>query len=153
MATETDHLPAPRGDRREAPGGDASSGIATRVYRRAMPRNWWTRRGHYFWYVVREFTSVPLALWLLWFLVEVQRAQNGPHGYSPHSSIPFVVFSVIVLAFALYHSITFLSLAGVILHFKVLDRPVPSRLVVLAQFAAWAAASAIVAAVLIGFAR
>ena len=28
----------------------------------------------------------PLALWLLWFLVEIQRAQNGPKGYAPHSS-------------------------------------------------------------------
>jgi fumarate reductase subunit C len=118
-----------------------------------MSRTWWTKRGHYFWYTVREFTALPMALWLLWFLVEVQRAQNGPKGYYPHSSIGFVVFSVIVLLFSLYHSYTFLSLAGVILHFKVLDRPVPARLVVLAQFAAWAVASAVVAAVLIGFAR
>jgi fumarate reductase subunit C len=118
-----------------------------------MPRAWWTKRAHYFWYAVREFTSLPMAVWLLWFLVEVQRAQNGPQGYHPHSSTGFVVFSVIVLLFALYHSYTFLSLAGVILHFKVMDRPIPSRLIVLSQFAIWAIASAVIAAVLIGFAR
>jgi fumarate reductase subunit C len=118
-----------------------------------MAAGWWTRKRHYFMYIVREFTSLPLAIWLLWFLYEVQRAQRGPSGYYPPSSIPFVVFSVIVLLFALYHSYTFLSLAGVILHFKVLDRPVPSRLIVLAQFAIWAIASAVIAAVLIGFAR
>ena len=135
MATETEGLPA------------------TRVYRRPMAARWWTGKRHYFLYVVREFTSLPLALWLLWFLYEVQRAQRGPSGYYPPSSIPFVAFSVVVLLFALYHSITFLSLAGSILHFRVLDRPVPSRLVVLAQFAIWAVASAVIAAVLIGFAR
>jgi len=118
-----------------------------------MPRGWWTRRANYFWYIVREFTSLPLAVWLLWFLVEVQRAQSGPKGYVPHSSTAFVIFSVICLGFALYHSITFLSLAGVILHFKVLDRPIPSWLVVLSQFGAWAAISAVIAFVLIYFAR
>ncbi|TMC88615.1 MAG: hypothetical protein E6J12_11010 [Chloroflexi bacterium] len=130
-----------------------STETATREYRWVMPRGWWTRRANYFWYIVREFTSLPLAVWLLWFLVEVQRAQNGPKGYAPHSSAAFVIFSVICLGFALYHSITFLSLAGVILHFKVLDRPIPSRLVVLSQFGAWAAISAVIAFVLIYFAR
>jgi len=118
-----------------------------------MPRGWWTRRSNYFWYIVREFTSLPLALWLLWFLVEIRRAQDGPGGYQPHSSIGFVIFSVIVLLFALYHTVTFLSLAGAILHFNVADRPIPSQLIVLSQFALWAAASVVVGFVLIYFAR
>src|SRR5256885_12354353 len=113
----------------------------------------WPRRPHYFWYIVREFTSLPLALWLLWLLVEIRRAQDGPTGYHPHSSLGFVIFSVIVLLFALYHSVTFLSLAGAILHFNVADRPIPSQLIVLSQFGAWAAASAVVGFVLIYFGR
>ncbi len=136
MATETDSLPA-----------------ATRVYTRPMPGNWWTRRRNYFMYVVREFTSLPLALWLLWFLYQVQQAQHRPENYHAPTSTAFVVFSVIVLLFALYHSITFLSLAGSILRFRVVDKPVPARLIVLSQFAIWAVASAVIAAVLIGFAR
>ena len=63
------------------------------------------------------------------------------------------MFSVIVLLFALYHSFTFLSVAGVIIHVKVLDRPVPSRLIVMSQFALWAVASVVVGFVLIWFAR
>ncbi len=118
-----------------------------------MPADWWTRQRHYVLYVVREFTALPLALWLLWLLVEIKRAGDGPARYSPHGSTPFVIFSVITLLFSLYHSVTFLSLAGAILHFKVLDRPVSSRLIVLAQFALWAVASAVVGFVLIWFAR
>ena len=125
----------------------------THEYRWVMPRGWWTRKRHYFQYMLREFTALPMALWLLWFLVEVQRAQNGPNGYYPHSSTGFVIFSVICLAFALYHSVTFLSLAGVIIHINFADRPVPSRLIVLTMFGAWAVASIVIAAVLIGFAR
>ena len=114
-----------------------------------MPANWWTRNRRYFLYVVREFTVVPTAAWLLWLLVEIKRADGGPAHYYPPSSTAFVVFSVIVLLFSLYHSFTFLSLAGVIIHI----RGVPSRLIVLSQFAAWLVASAVIAAVLIGFAR
>jgi|SRR5579859_4348601 len=133
----------------------AQAGPTTPTFRYAwrMPSVWWARNGHYFWYIVREFTSLPLALWLIWFLVEIQRASGGAKGYSPHSSLAFVVFSVICLLFALYHSVTFLSLAGVILHFKVIDKPVPSRLIVLSQFGAWLVASIVIGAVLIGFGR
>ena len=118
-----------------------------------MPRNWWTQNGRYFWYMVREFTSLPLALWLIWFLLEIQRAQGGAKGYTPHSSLAFVVFSVICLLFALYHSFTFLSLAGVIIHLKVIDKPVPSRLIVGIMFFAWLVATIVIGAVLIGFGR
>ena len=118
-----------------------------------MPVGWWTRTRHYFLYIVREFTALPMAAWLLWLLVEIQRASGGPNHYSPHGSLAFVIFSVVVLLFSLYHSYTFLSLAGVIINIKVVDRPVPSRLIVLSQFALWALASIVVGAVLIGFAR
>jgi fumarate reductase subunit C len=132
-------------------GTETSTRVATRTYKPAMAAGWWMRKRHYFWYMVREFTALPLALWLLWFLVEIKRAGDGPARYAPHSSTAFVIFSVICLLFALYHSVTFLSLAGVILHFKVLDKPVPSRFVVYSQFVTWLVASIVIGAVLIGF--
>lgn len=125
----------------------------TRTYAWSMPPGWWARKAHYFWYTVREFTALPLAVWLLWLLVEIKRAGAGASGYYPPASAAFVVFSVICLAFALYHSVTFLSLAGVIIHLKVLDRPIPSRLIVASQFGLWLVASLVIGAVLIGFGR
>lgn len=118
-----------------------------------MPGAWWTRNRRYFLYMVREFTALPLALWLLWFLVEIQHAGGGAAAYSPHSSTAFVIFSLVVLVFAVYHSITFLSLAGVIIHVKFMDRPVPARLIVASQFGLWFVASIVIGAVLIGFGR
>ena len=118
-----------------------------------MPAGWWTRQRHYFLYMLREFTAVPMALWLLWLLVEIQRASKGPAHYFPHSSPGFVVFSVIVLGFALYHSYTFLKLAGVIIRIKIFDRPIPSNVIVLAMFGTWAVASVVVGFVLIWFSR
>lgn len=132
---------------------DSSARVATRTYKPAMGVGWWTRKRHYFWYMVREFTALPLAVWLLWFLVEIQHAGAGAKGYAPHSSTAFVVFSFICLLFALYHSVTFLSLAGVIIHLKILDRPVPPRAIVATMFGLWLAASIVIGAVLIGFGR
>ena len=111
-----------------------------------MPADWWTRNRHYFLYVVREFTALPLAIWLLWLLYDITQKTTT-------FGTAFAVFSIVCLPFALYHSFTFLSLAGVIIHVKVLDRPLPSRLIVLAQFALWAVASVVVGFVLIWFAR
>jgi len=141
----------------KAPPEDAdakdSTGSGPRVYRPAMPRGWWLRQRHYLLYIVREFTSVPLALWLIWLLFEIRRAANGTKGYYPPSSAAFIVFSLIVLGFALYHSYTFLSLAGVIINLKLVGKPIPSRVIVAAMFGLCLVASIVVAAVQIGFAR
>lgn len=131
----------------------ASTGAAPRAYKPEMPRGWWLRRRHYFLYMVREFTAVPMALWLLWLLYEIQRAAGGPKVYYPSISPAFIVFSIICLGFALYHSFTFLSLAGVIIHLKLMGKPVPPRAIVAAMFGLWLVASIVIAAVLIGFAR
>src|SRR6202162_3022677 len=98
---------------RVSPETDTSAHVATRTYKPAMGAGWWLRKGHYFWYMVREFTALPLAMWLLGLLFEIQRAGRGASGYYPPSSTAFVVFSVICLLFALYHRFTFLSLAVV----------------------------------------
>ena len=143
-------LSTPRGG--EGEGHDRRT-EATRVYRRPMPAGWWTRNRHYFLYTVREFTALPLALWLLWLLVEIKRAGDGPNRYAPPSSLAFVIFSVVVLMFSLYHSVTFLGLSGLIIRVKVLDRPLPPRLITAAMFGLWAAASIVIGAVLIGFGR
>ena len=146
MATEID-MPSP--NRGEGQG----EGQGVKEYRWRMPANWWTRTRHYFLYVAREFTAVPMALWLIWLLYEIKLAGNGPAGYYPPRSAAFVAFSAVVLLFALYHSYTFLKLAGGIIRVKVLDRSIPSSVIVMAMFGAWAAASVVVGFVLIWFAR
>ena len=118
-----------------------------------MPAGWWLGKRHYFMYVVREFTALPMALWLLWLLFDIKSAAAGSAGFQPPSTTGFVVFSAVCLAFAMYHSYTFLKLAGVIIHLKVFDKPVPPRFIVLTMFGLWALASLVIGAVLIGFGR
>jgi fumarate reductase subunit C len=132
---------------------EAHAAPQQKEYAWRMPAGWWTRTRHYFLYMAREFTSVPMALWLIWLLWEIKRAGNGPKGYYPPTSTLFVVFSAVVLLFALYHSYTFLKLAGVIIRIKVLDRVIPARVIVLSMFGLWALASLVVGFVLVWFAR
>jgi fumarate reductase subunit C len=118
-----------------------------------MPSGWWLRKRHYFLYVVREFTALPMALWLLWLLWDIKSAGSGASGFQPPRGIGFVVLSAICLAFAMYHSYTFLKLAGVIIHLKVFDKPVPPGVIVFTMFGLWAMASIVIMALLIGLGR
>ena len=118
-----------------------------------MPGGWWLRKRHYFMYVVREFTALPMALWLLWLLFDIKSAGAGPAQFQPPKSIGFVVFSGVCLVFAMYHSYTFLKLAGVIIHLKLFDKPVPPGVIVFTMFGLWAVASIVIMALLIGLGR
>jgi fumarate reductase subunit C len=94
-----------------------------------------------------------MALWLLWLLYDIKSAGSGAAGFQPPRSPAFAVFSAVCFLFASYHSYTFLKLAGVIIHLKVMDKTVPPRVIVLTMFGLWALASLVIGAVLIGFAR
>jgi len=148
----TEAIPSPPSGERARERGEEDR-PASRVYRRSIGVGWWTRKGHYFWYIVREFTALPLAIWLLLLLGEIKRAGDGAGTYHPHGSTLFVVFSVIALLFALYHSITFLSLAGVIIHMNIIDRPLPPWPIVWLMFGAWAVASVVIFYFLVALGR
>src|SRR5437867_6235625 len=114
------------------------------TYRPALGFGWWARHRHYFLYMVREFTPIPFGIWLLWFLVEILRLKDGPNGFYPHLSTGFVIFSAVVLFFALWHSITFLSLSGLIVRLPLGDRIITGRPVAALFFGAWLVVSVVV---------
>ena len=105
-----------------------------RTYRASLPRSWWLRHWHYAVYMVREFTPVAFGAWLLWFLVEIARAKGGAAGYRPNGGPVFVVLSIVCLAFALWHSVTFLQLSGLIMRIPLGARNVPPRAIVVGSF-------------------
>ncbi|HEX6489532.1 MAG TPA: hypothetical protein VF137_11775 [Candidatus Dormibacteraeota bacterium] len=123
------------------------------TYRRPYSGAWWLRSARTAFYMAREFTAVPIALWWLWFLIEIARVKSGPAGYHPHMSMAFIVFSAVCTLFALFHSYTFLSLAGLILRIPIGLKTVPSRLISTLAFAAFFVTSAIIAGLLVYFGR
>lgn len=117
----------------------------SRTYTHPMPATWWVRRRGYVLYFIREFSAVPIALWLIWFLVEVSRL-NG--AYRPHLSGAFIAFSAVCFVFAVWHTVTFLSFSGLVMRIPFGERLVPSRLISGVFFGVFFAVSAVIVGLL-----
>ena len=114
-----------------------------------QPFDWWLKRRGYLLYMIRELTAFPIAVWWLLFLVELSRLRGGPGGgYRPLEGW-FVAVSVVCLAATLWHSYTFLNLAGLIMRIPLGDRNVPARTIVAAAFSGFIVLTAVVAGLLI----
>ena len=126
------------GPRTERPG---------RYYPR-MSNTWWLHNPRYFLFMVREVTSVFIAVFLAVFLVELYQLSRGGDFYAAFvqrlASPGWLLFHVVALAFALYHSITWFNLTGVVQVVRVGDRTVPPQAVVGGTFLAWGVASLVI---------
>ena len=111
-------------------GADAqlakSPGREIRTFRQPQGNTWWLRRRSYFLYMVREFTVIPMAAWLIWFLYQVFQLKQKQYDGPSLEDYAFIAFSVVCLFFTLWHAITFLSLSGLILRVPVGDRFIPA---------------------------
>jgi succinate dehydrogenase subunit C len=120
----------------------------SRAYPNQLPTNWWRRNRRYLLYMVREFTAVPIAVWMIWFLVEIASARGGAAGYKAPGGVAFVAFSAVCLLFALWHSFTFLRLSGLIVRIPLGQRTVPAPVIVGGSFALLVVASVVVGGLL-----
>jgi fumarate reductase subunit C len=59
-----------------------------------MPRTWWLRQGRYLLYVLRDLSPLPPIIWLLLFLSDVRRLNDGPAAFHPETPPWFIAFSV-----------------------------------------------------------
>jgi len=143
------------GEARATAADGVSARIPTRTVQRRIaypvkqPFTWWTRRRGYLLYMLRELTAVGIAAWMLLFLVEIARARQGAGGYEPLGGPLFVAISLVCLALALWHSLTFLSLAGLFMRIPLGDRTVPPRLIGRAMFGALGVVTVVIASLLI----
>jgi fumarate reductase subunit C len=126
----------------------AHAASAPKVHPYKQPFLWWTRRRGYVLYMVRELSALPVAIWWLLFLVELSRLHGGASGYHPLEAW-FVVVSVICLVAAVWHSYTFLNLAGLIMRIPLGEKNVAPRTIVGAAFTGFVVVTAVVAALLI----
>ena len=129
-------------------GGDHQTG-STRAYRPRAGATWWLRNRRYVLYMLRELTAIPIAAWVILFMVEVGRLQSGRSGYEPLSGPIWVAFSAFCLLCALYHSFTFLSLAGRIIRIPRGEGYVRPRIIVGGMFTLFVGATVVVAGLLV----
>ena len=112
-------------------------------YVRTIPRvRWVFRHPRYVRYMAREATCLFIGAYTLVMVWGLRELANGPVAWqafleclrSPQS----LVFHVLALGFALYHSATWFNLTPKALPVQVGEEFVPDRLISGAHYAAWA---------------
>jgi succinate dehydrogenase subunit C len=134
-----------------------SIGVAPASYRQAtqpgLPPAWWRVNRRYTLYMVRELSSVFLALWSVRLLIQLDQVRRGRDAYdavvAAQRRPPWIAFHLITLLFATIHSVTFLLAAGKGPTLHVRRRRVSERTIAAGAFAGWAAASLAVLLVLL----
>jgi fumarate reductase subunit C len=122
--------------------------MSRRPYIRKVKRSWWLGQRRYVVYMVRELTSLFVGLYCALLVVGLFRLGQGAaewDGFSAAtSSPPGVLFQLICLAFAAYHSITWFALTPKAMPLVVRGERVPDRAIVGLNYGAWALVSLVV---------
>ena len=125
--------------------------MSRRPYLRKVERSWWLYHPRYVAYMIRELTSLFVGLYCALLAVGLVRLAQGQAAWdgfvAAFSSLPGVVFQLLCLAFATYHSVTWFALTPKAMPLMVRGEPVPGHVIVGVHYVAWAAVSI---AVLIG---
>jgi len=133
--------------------GDKMNGTAVRpdkskLYYPKMPRTWWLRKPAYLLFMLRELSSVFIAVFLVVFLVQIYQLTKGPDAYAAFvqklSSPGWIVFHIVALLFALLHSITWFQSTAVVMPLRLGERELPRNLVFVLNIGAWVAVSAVI---------
>ena len=115
MGTMTERAQAPARPRRNIAPAPGSYHPANRP---RLPRRWWEFNRHYTLYMLRELSSVFIALWSALFLVQLGRLRHGEEGYERFVAAQrrpaWVLFNLIAFLFSLLHSVTWLQLTGIV---------------------------------------
>jgi fumarate reductase subunit C len=140
--------------------GDQMSGSAVRpdkskLYYPKMSRTWWLTKRAYVLFMLRELSSVFIAIFLVVFLAQIFQLTKGPDAYAAFaqklSSPGWILFHGVALLFALYHSLTWFQSTAVIMPLNLGERAVPRSVVFALILGAWIAASAVILILFLAF--
>jgi fumarate reductase subunit C len=120
----------------------------SKLFHRKMPATWWLTNQSYFLFMLRELSSVFIALFLVVYLCQIYQLSQGPDAYGAFtqklSSPGWIFFHFVALLFALYHSITWFQSSAVVLPLRIGERTVSRPIVLALHVAAWLVVSLIV---------
>jgi len=95
--------------------------------------------------MLRELSSVFIALFLVVYLVQIYQLTKGPDAYIAFtqklSSPGWILFHVVVLLFAVYHSVTWFQSSAVVLPVRLGEHLVSRQTVTALHIVAWAVIS------------
>jgi fumarate reductase subunit C len=119
-----------------------------RWHRQRVSVWWWLGSARYARFVLRELTSVFVAVYALVTLAWLRALGQGPEAFARFLDVlsrPWMVaLNLVGLAFVVYHTVTWFNLAPRAMVVRVGGRRVPDALVAGANYAAWLVLSAAV---------
>jgi succinate dehydrogenase subunit C len=117
----------------------------SKLYYRKVPPTWWLKKKSYFLFMLRELSSVFIAAFLVVYLCQIYQLTRGPESYVAFTqklnSPGWILFHLIALLFAVYHSVTWFQSTAVVLPVRLGERLVPRPIVTALHIGAWIAVS------------
>ena len=114
-------------------------------HRPELPAGWWLQHPGYFRYMMRELTCVPIGAWVALAIVGLFRLGQGASAWDAFVATlgtPWaLLLQAVALAFAVYHSLTWLALAPRTMPLQIGARRVPPGWIAGAHYLAWAVVS------------
>ena len=112
-----------------------------KLYHRPVQNAWWLKRQPYVLFIVRELTSLFVGIYCLLLLVLLYKLGQGQKAYEGMiaflESGPVVALHIVVLVFAIYHSITWFNLTPKAIVIPIGEGRVPDVLIAGANYVAW----------------
>ena len=119
--------------------------MSRKPYIREEGLRWIFRHPRYLRYMTREFSCLFIGAWTLLMVWGLKQLAQGPAAWAAFleclKSPASVVFHVVALGFALYHSTTWFNLTPKALPLQIGEAFVPEAAIAGAHFAAWAVLS------------
>jgi fumarate reductase subunit C len=119
-----------------------------KLYYPKMPATWWLKKPAYLLFMLRELSSVFIAIFLVVFLIQLSQLSDGPDAYVAFarklSSPGWIVFHIVALLFALLHSMTWFQSTAVVMPLRLGERELPRNLVFALNIGAWIAVSVVI---------
>ena len=131
----------------------ASRSSDGKTYQRSMPATWWLTKGSYFLFMMREFSSIFIAAFILLFMCELFLLSKGVQTYGQFRESlrqpENVGFLAVAFVFAVYHTITWFGAASKIQVVRLGSWTVPPGMVTGGAIAAWLVVSAAIVLVFV----
>lgn len=126
-----------------------------KLYERPMSATWWMHQKHYLLFMLREVSSVFIAVYLVMFLVMIHRViaqdQAGYETFLEGLQSPLaILFHLVALAFALLHTITWFQLTPKAVAIWQGEKRVPPALIIFPNYVAWAIVSVVIGWLVLG---
>jgi fumarate reductase subunit C len=121
-----------------------------RWYRKRVSTWWWMGQWKYFKFILREISSIAVALSVALLLGQLAALRSGPEAYARFEarmrSPWMIVIALVLLAFTIFHSITWFNLTPRAMPaVRLGGKRVPELAIALPNFVAWFVVSVFIA--------